>query len=92
MNNDLGVINVTMNDGKQVKVRVLFTFEIEIFKKRYIAYTFNDENISKEDVEEQNVYISEIDYDTYEIKSIPVDELQDVLNTYNQIKLDLIKE
>lgn len=87
INND-GSITVTNEEGKELKVYVLFNFEVVEFKKKYIAYTTNMDSESNE----VDVLISEIDYDTYEIKSIPVEDMEHVLEIYKNIKESLLAE
>ena len=86
MINSDGSLNVINEDGINVKIDVLFDFEIEEFGKKYIAYT-TDSNPSSS---EQEVFISELDNNTYTIKSIPEEDMKYVLNMYKKIREELL--
>ena len=83
-----GIIKVLDSINNERTVNVIFSFEVPEFKKRYIAYTFEAES-DKEDID---VLISEMDYDTYEIKKIPIEEIDLVLEYYNTTKELLLKK
>ena len=88
MINKDGSITVTNEEGNELKVYVLFSFEVVEFKKKYVAYTTNMESESNE----ADVLISEIDYDTNEIRSIPAGDMEHVLEIYKNIKETLLSE
>lgn len=92
MINKDGSITIINEDGSQVKVCVLFNFEIEEYRKKYIAYTIITDEMSEDVSDDMEVLLSEIDYDTNEVKSIPESEMETVLSIYNQIKESLLNE
>ena len=83
-----GTITLTDENNEQVVVQTLYTFELPEYKKKYIVYTIDP----KEDDEDINVLISEIDYDTLQIKKIPDSEIDDVIRVYNETKEMLLEE
>ncbi len=83
-----GTITLTNENNEQIKVQALFSFEMPEFKKKYIVYTLNPDAT----LDEVNVLISEINYDTLEIKSIPEDEKSAVIEFYNSAKQMLLSE
>lgn len=82
MNENPGFISVTDENNNKIEIQVIFGFEIPEYKKSYVVYTTE----SKSPQEEINVNISEYDNNTYEIKSIPEDELDFVMESYNNAK------
>lgn len=80
VNND-GTIIVTDENNNQIKVNYIFGFEIPDFNKRYVVYTINPDMNAKTN----KVLISEMEYDTYDIKSIPEEEISTVMEYYNYI-------
>ena len=83
INSNDGTITVLNKDNEFVKIQIIFSFEIPEFKKRYIAYTYE----ANKESDEIDVLISEMDWDTYEIKNIPKNEIDLVLEYYNNAKL-----
>lgn len=78
-------LTVDREDGGIVTIDVIMGFEIEELGKKYVAYTLND-NGEDEDVD---VLISEID--DHSMKSIPDEEINIVLQYYEEAK-SLIEE
>ena len=83
-----GSLTVVDEENNSITVYILFAFEVPKKKKKYIAYTL-DNNVESEDI---NMLISEIDYDNNEIKSIPEEEMPTVLEIYNAAKESLLNE
>lgn len=75
---------VEYQDGKKVKIDILFSFRVEEYNKDYVAYMLNDDGISPTVA----VFISEVDSsnETMVIKEIPEEEYAFVLETYENIK------
>ncbi len=75
---------VEYQDGKKVKIDILFSFRVEEYNKDYVAYMLNDDGISPTVA----VFISEVDSsnETIVIKEIPEEEYAFVLETYENIK------
>ena len=69
-------------NGKEIKIKVMFTFTTQNTNKRYVVYTLDD---SKE-TDPVNILISEVDTETYRIKEIPENEIPTVIEYYKQIK------
>lgn len=88
INEKEGFAIVTDDAGNQIKVQVIFGFEVEEYNKNYIVYTTESDSSS----DEINVMISEFDKKTYEIKSIPEDEMNTVMEFYNNAKNIILNE
>lgn len=73
-------ITFDRENGETITVDVILGFEIEELNKKYIAYTLND-NGEDEDVD---VLISEVENN--KLKSIPDEEINIVLEYYNEAK------
>lgn len=69
----------------EIKIEIILSFVIEEYNKQYIAYTLNDDGVSN-NVE---VFLSEIDFSTKKLKSIPSLQKEAVLEAYEQAKLAL---
>ena len=82
MNENPGLISVTDENNNKIEIQVIFGFGIPEYKKSYVVYTTECQSPQ----EEINVNISEYDNNTYEIKSIPEDELDFVMESYNNAK------
>ena len=82
INEKEGTIIVTDENNNQIKVQIIFGFSVPEYNKNYIEYTTE----SDLDQEEINILISEYDGNTYEIKSIPEEEMEKVLDFYNSAK------
>lgn len=67
-------------NGETITVEIILSFEIEEYNKKYIVYTLND-NGEDEDVD---VLISEVKNN--KIISIPNDEIEIVLEYYENAK------
>lgn len=83
-----GSLTVVDEENNSITVYILFAFEVPELRKKYIAYTL-DNNVESEDI---NMLISEIDYDNNEIKSISEEEMPTVLEIYNAAKESLLNE
>ena len=83
-------VNIVVYDeeGNEIKAFFILDFEIPEFNKKYVVYTL-DLDSDKEDME---VLISEIDYETNEVKSIPTNEMETVLNVYEELKQQLLND
>ena len=88
INKEDGSITIINDKGNYIKVYLLFGFEVESLHKKYIAYTSN----ANSDSDTVNVLISEIDYETNKIKSIPVNEMKTVMQMYNEVKKSLLSD
>ena len=88
VNEKNGTITLQDENGNDVVVQVVLEFELPELKKKYLAYT-KDANTDKDIID---IFISEFDYDTNELKSIPEDEYKDVIECYNNIKESLLEE
>ena len=87
MNSDVnGRITVENENHEAITIQVLYTFDNEENKKRYVVYT-PDINNKKNTV---NILISELDYDTYELKDIDEDEVEMVMQYYKASKEELL--
>ena len=75
-------------NGTEIKVEVLFSFGVEEYKKNYIAYTLNDDDLSAT----ATVFISELDSETSKILSIPFEEKEFVLKTYEEVKKMIMED
>lgn len=76
---------VYKEDGEEIAIEIILSFNVEEFNKSYIAYTLNDDGQS----ENVAVFISE--YDGKNIKDISNEEAKTVLEYYNAAK-ELIDE
>jgi len=76
---------VYKEDGEEIAIEIILSFEIEELNKKFIAYTLNDDGSS----ETVPVFISE--YDGKNIKDISNEEADLVLEYYNAAK-ELIDE
>ena len=76
---------VYKEDGEEIAIEIILSFEIEELNKKFIAYTLNDDGNS----ETVPVFISE--YDGKNIKDISNEEADLVLEYYNSAK-DLVNE
>jgi uncharacterized protein YrzB (UPF0473 family) len=72
---------VTNEDGEQVRIEILFGFDVPEYNKHYVAYTINDDGES----EHVNVLLAEYDGE-YNIKSIPFEEREEVVSAYESMK------
>ena len=70
--------------NEEIKIEVLLSFEVEELKKKFIAYTINDDGVSQN----VNVFISEVEMTGDGARVIPIkeDEKEIVLLTYDGIK------
>ena len=75
-------------NGAEIKVEVLFSFGVEEYKKNYIAYTLNDDDSTPT----ATVFISELDNETNKILSIPFEEKEFVLKTYEEVKKMIMED
>ena len=82
INEKEGTIVVVDEENNQLKIQVLFSFEVPDFKKNYVVY-ITDTDFNRDEID---VLISEYDSETYEIKSIPQDEMSVVLEFYKAAK------
>ena len=78
-------IYVYKEDGEEIAIEIILSFEIEELNKKFIAYTLNDDGNS----ETVPVFISE--YDGKNIKDISNEEADLVLEYYNSAK-ELVNE
>lgn len=76
---------VYKENGEEIAIEVILSFNIEELNKSYIAYTLNDDGQS----DNVAVFISE--YDGKNIKDIANDEANLVLEYYNAAK-ELVDE
>ena len=83
-----GTITVVDENNNSIKAQYIFNFEIPEFNKKYLVYTL-DANGENNQVE---VLISEIDYETNQIKSIPEADLETVMECYNNIINEIDEE
>ncbi len=89
MNNEKpGLISVTDENNNKIEIQVIFGFEVPEYKKSYVVYTTESQSPN----EEINVNISEYDNNTYEIKSIPEEELDFVMECYNNAKTIILEK
>ena len=72
---------VTRENGEDIVIDILFSFEVEELQKRYIAYTLNDDGVSENVV----VLLSEIDQNNH-IKDIYEEDKDLVFEAYNTAK------
>ena len=77
---------VTRENGEDIVIDILLSFEVEELQKKYIAYTLNDDGVSENVV----VLISEIDQNNH-IKDIYEEDKDLVFEAYNTAK-ELIME
>lgn len=75
-------IIVKDENNDDIKIEIILSFNVGQFNKKYIAYTINDDGESETEL----VFISEIDEKTNKLKSIPFDEKQFVLESYEEVK------
>ena len=73
-------ITFERENGEAISIEIILSFEIEEFNKKYIVYTLNDNGKD----EEVDVFISEVENNR--IKSIPQDEIDKVLEYYENAK------
>ena len=73
-------ITFERENGEAISIEIILSFEIEEFNKKYIVYTLNDNGKD----EEVDVLISEVENNR--IKSIPKDEIDKVLEYYENAK------
>ena len=83
-----GLITVTNENNEEIKVQVLFCFQIPDLNKYYVVYTTE---LDKE-AEDIDIIISEFDSDANEIKAIPENEKEQVIKFYNAVKESLLKD
>ena len=76
---------VYKENGEEIAIEIILSFNIEELNKSYIAYTLNDDGKS----DNVAVFISE--YDDKNIKDIANDEANLVLEYYNAAK-ELVDE
>ena len=76
---------VYKENGEEIVIEIILSFEVEELNKKYIAYTLNDDGVS----DNVAVFISEYDGNT--IKDISNDDAELVLEYYNAAK-ELINE
>ena len=76
---------VYKENGEEITIEIILSFNIEELNKSYIAYTLNDDGQS----DNVAVFISE--YDGKNIKDIANDEAKIVLEYYNAAK-ELVDE
>ena len=75
------VVKVKRENGEEIRIEIILSFNVEELNKRYIAYTLNDDG--KKSV--VAVLISEIDSNN-RIKDIPFEERELVMTAYNSAK------
>ena len=73
-------ITFERENGEAISIEIILSFEIKEFNKKYIVYTLNDNGKD----EEVDVFISEVENNR--IKSIPQDEIDKVLEYYENAK------
>lgn len=74
--------------GEQIKIEIILSFALEEYEKNYIAYTINDDDSLSSAI----ILISEIDTNTNKLKSIPFEEKDMVLQSYEELKKSLFEE
>ncbi len=82
------VMTLLNDEGKEVVVKILFSFVVEGTNKAYIVYTFD----SRSEKEVVDVLISEVDMETRQIKEIPEAEIATVKEYYEKVKNGLINK
>ncbi len=75
-------------NGEEIKVEVILSFEVEELNKCYIAYTINDDDSYETAV----VLISEYNSDTNQLLPISFEDKDKVLAVYNDIKKIIFEE
>lgn len=75
-------------NGEEIKVEVVLSFEVEELNKSYIAYTINDDDSYETAV----VLISEYNPETNQLLSISFEDKDKVLAVYNDIKKIIFEE
>ena len=75
-------ITVKRENGESFKIEIILGFEVEELNKRFIAYTLNDDGVK----EKVTVCISEIDTETSTIKDLVPEEMDIVMNAYEEAK------
>ena len=87
------ILFVTDEDGNNLKIKVLFAFDIPKYNKKYVSYVVYNEDEREDDMEvNKTVLIAEMDYQTNTIKSISESEADSVLYYYNKIKGEILNE
>lgn len=86
MINEQKEIEITNEDGKVIKVKVILIFQIPDLNKHYIVYTFGKELENNQ----MEIYISEFDSELKQIRPIGDEEKELVIDYYNQIKNSLL--
>lgn len=79
MNNVMRVYN---ENNEEIEIELLFNFRVEEYKKEYVVYTINDDNIS----EKVAVYISELNREKNKLISISEYHKEAVKIFYEQAK------
>ena len=72
---------VTNENGEEIRIEILFGFDVPEYGKHYVAYTINDDGVS----EHVNVLLAEYD-GNFQIKSIPFEEREEVVAAYESMK------
>ena len=75
-------------NGEEIKVEIVLSFEVEELNKSYIAYTINDDDSYETAV----VLISEYNPETNQLLSISFEDKDKVLAVYNDIKKIIFEE
>ena len=75
-------IEARRENGEPIKIEIILGFDIEELHKSFIAYTFNDDGVK----EKVTVCISEIDKNTLTVKDIVPEEMDMVMNAYEEAK------
>ncbi len=75
-------ITVKRENGEPFKIEIILGFEVEELNKRFIAYTLGDDGVK----EKVTVCISEIDKETSTVKDLVPEEMDIVMNAYEEAK------
>ena len=75
-------------NGEEIKVEIVLSFEVEELNKSYIAYTINDDDSYETAV----VLISEYNSETNQLLPISFEDKDKVLAVYNDIKKIIFEE
>ena len=81
-------VEVKREDGETIKIEIILSFEVEELHKKYIVYTINDDGES----EVETILISEINPKTNRLREIPENEMDKVLEIYNQVKEKIMND
>ena len=81
-------VEVKREDGETIKIEIILSFEVEELHKKYIVYTINDDGTSPV----ETILISEVNPKTNRLKEIPKDEMNTVLEVYEQVKNKIVND